>query len=56
MVHIIHLEGAFANIISDETGIETNAETSGASAENMTTLKDGNAEIAFSQTDILPMR
>ncbi len=46
------LGGAFANIISDETGIETNAETSGASAENMTTLKDGNAEIAFSQTDI----
>ncbi|WP_390622184.1 TAXI family TRAP transporter solute-binding subunit [Bacillus tuaregi] len=46
------LGGAFANIISEETGIETNAETSGASAENMTTLKDGNAEIAFSQTDI----
>lgn len=46
------LGGAFANIISNETGIETNAETSGASAENMTTLKDGNAEIAFSQTDI----
>lgn len=46
------LGGAFANIISDETGIETNAETSGASAENMATLKDGNAEIAFSQTDI----
>lgn len=46
------LGGAFANIISEETGIETNAETSGASAENMTTLKDGNAELAFSQTDI----
>ena len=46
------LGGAFANIISDATGIETNAETSGASAENMTTLKDKNAEIAFSQTDI----
>lgn len=46
------LGGAFANIISQETGIETNAETSGASAENMTTLKDGNAEVAFSQTDI----
>lgn len=46
------LGGAFANIISETTGIETNAETSGASAENMTTLKDGNAEIAFSQTDI----
>nr|WP_256240379.1 TAXI family TRAP transporter solute-binding subunit [Bacillus sp. V3B] len=46
------LGGAFANIVSGETGIETNAETSGASVENMTTLKDGNAEIAFSQTDI----
>ncbi|AGX03510.1 MULTISPECIES: TAXI family TRAP transporter solute-binding subunit [Bacillaceae] len=46
------LGGAFADIISDETGIQANAETSGASAENMNTLKDGNAEIAFSQTDI----
>jgi uncharacterized protein len=46
------LGGSMANIISDATGIETNAEVSGASAENMTTLKDGNAEIAFSQTDI----
>jgi uncharacterized protein len=46
------LGGSMANIISDETGIETNSEVSGASAENMTTLKDGNAEIAFTQTDI----
>lgn len=46
------LGGSFANIISDETGIKANAETSGASAENMTTLKAGDAEIAFSQTDI----
>ncbi|WP_017755288.1 TAXI family TRAP transporter solute-binding subunit [Calidifontibacillus oryziterrae] len=46
------LGGSLANIISDATGIQTNAEVSGASAENMTTLKDGNAEIAFSQTDI----
>lgn len=46
------LGGSFASIISDATGIETNAETSGASAENMTTLKAGDAEIAFSQTDI----
>ncbi|MFD2443241.1 TAXI family TRAP transporter solute-binding subunit [Bacillus sp. CGMCC 1.16607] len=46
------LGGSLANIIKDETGIETNAEVSGASAENMTTLKDGNAEIAFTQTDI----
>jgi uncharacterized protein len=46
------LGGSFANIIKDETGIEANAETSGASAENMTTIKNGDAEIAFSQTDI----
>jgi uncharacterized protein len=46
------LGGAIANIVKDATGIETNAEVSGASAENMTTLKDGNAEIAFTQTDI----
>lgn len=46
------LGGSFAEIISDETGIQVNAEVSGASAENMNTLKDGNAEIAFSQTDI----
>ncbi|MEH7180397.1 TAXI family TRAP transporter solute-binding subunit [Neobacillus vireti] len=46
------LGGSFAKIIKDETGIETNAETSGASAENMNTLKNGDAEIAFSQTDI----
>lgn len=46
------LGGAFANLISEETGIETNAETSGASAENLATLKDGDAEIAFTQTDI----
>jgi uncharacterized protein len=46
------LGGSFANIISDATGIETNAETTGASAENMQTLKDGDGEVAFSQTDI----
>ena len=46
------LGGSFAKIITDETGIKANAETSGASAENMNTLKDGNAEIAFTQTDI----
>ncbi|MDF1507485.1 TAXI family TRAP transporter solute-binding subunit [Robertmurraya sp. DFI.2.37] len=46
------LGGAFASIIQDETGIQANSETSGASAENMTTLKNGDAEIAFTQTDI----
>lgn len=46
------LGGSFANIISDETGIQANAETSGASAENMNILKVGEAEVAFTQTDI----
>lgn len=46
------LGGSFANIISDETGIQTNAEVSGASAENMNLLNKEEAEIAFSQTDI----
>jgi uncharacterized protein len=46
------LGGSFAKIVKDETGIEANAETSGASAENMNTLKNGEGEIAFTQTDI----
>lgn len=46
------LGGAFASIISDELGIDANAESTGASAENMTTLKAGDGEIAFTQTDI----
>ncbi|KUP07557.1 C4-dicarboxylate ABC transporter substrate-binding protein [Bacillus coahuilensis m2-6] len=46
------LGGAIAKIIQDETGIKSSAETSGASAENMATLKDGKIEIAFTQTDI----
>lgn len=46
------LGGAFAEIITSATDIQTNAEVSGASAENMNTIRDGNAEIAFSQTDI----
>ncbi|MCM3667514.1 TAXI family TRAP transporter solute-binding subunit [Mesobacillus maritimus] len=46
------LGGSFASIVSDETGIDTTAETTGASAENMQSLKDEKAEIAFTQTDI----
>lgn len=46
------LGGAFASIVSDEVGIDANAESTGASAENMTTLKAEDAEIAFTQTDI----
>ncbi|WP_281292942.1 TAXI family TRAP transporter solute-binding subunit [Bacillus marasmi] len=46
------LGGSFAKIITDETGIKTNAEVSGASAENMNLLANEEAELAFSQTDI----
>ncbi|XXM73844.1 TAXI family TRAP transporter solute-binding subunit [Lysinibacillus sphaericus] len=46
------LGGTFAKIIEDETGIKASASTSGASAENMASIKDGKTEIAFTQTDI----
>lgn len=46
------LGGTFADLISKETGIKTTAEVSQASAANMTALKEGTAEIAFTQTDI----
>ncbi len=46
------LGGTFAKIIQDETGIKSTAETSGASAENMAAIKEGDIEIAFTQTDI----
>lgn len=46
------LGGPLANFISDNTGVKTTAEVSQASAANMTALKDGEAEIAFVQTDI----
>ncbi|GKV66015.1 MULTISPECIES: TAXI family TRAP transporter solute-binding subunit [Sporosarcina] len=46
------LGGSFAEFIGEETGIKTTAEVSQASAANMTALKDGDAQIAFVQTDI----
>ncbi|RFU69216.1 TAXI family TRAP transporter solute-binding subunit [Peribacillus saganii] len=46
------LGGAFADIITDNTNAETTAQSSGASAENMEALKAGDADIAFTQTDI----
>jgi uncharacterized protein len=46
------LGGTLAKIIQDETGIKSTAETSGASAENMAAIKEGDIEIAFTQTDI----
>lgn len=45
------LGGAMANIVEEETGIKTTAESSQASAANMTALADGGAQIAFVQTD-----
>ncbi|HSI67507.1 MAG TPA: TAXI family TRAP transporter solute-binding subunit [Planococcus sp. (in: firmicutes)] len=45
------LGGAMANIIEEETGLNTTAEVSQASAANMTALADGSAELAFVQTD-----
>lgn len=46
------LGGNFANLIKDATGIEANAITSGASAENMALIKKEETEVAFTQTDI----
>lgn len=46
------LGGQIANILSSKTGAKITAQTSGASAENMETLRLGEAEMAFSQTDI----
>ncbi|MBK5446554.1 MULTISPECIES: TAXI family TRAP transporter solute-binding subunit [Peribacillus] len=46
------LGGQIGNIISDNTKANITPQTSGASAENMETLRVGEAEIAFSQTDI----
>lgn len=46
------LGGAMASIIEDNTDYKASAQSSGASAENMNTLKAGEAQIAFTQTDI----
>src|SRR5699024_10700467 len=46
------LGGAIATIISDETGIQTDAVSSNASVDNIEALRDGEAEIAFTQTDV----
>lgn len=45
------LGGQIGKIISDHTDVNITPQTSGASAENMETLRAGEAEIAFSQTD-----
>lgn len=46
------LGGEMAKIITDEIGIQTDAVSSNASADNMIALAEGEAEIAFSQTDV----
>ncbi|MBS4193679.1 TAXI family TRAP transporter solute-binding subunit [Lederbergia citri] len=46
------LGGNFASMIQDATGIESNAVTSNASAENMALIKKKEVEVAFTQTDI----
>lgn len=47
------LGGAIAKIITDETGIQTDAQSSNASADNIIALRDGEAELAFTQTDVV---
>jgi uncharacterized protein len=46
------LGGQIGKIITDNTDANITPQTSGASAENMEALRTGEAEIAFSQTDI----
>jgi|SRR5699024_900451 len=46
------LGGVIAKIITDETGIQTDVQSSNASADNIIALKDGEAEMAFTQTDV----
>ncbi len=46
------LGGAIAKIILDETGIKADAVSSNASADNIIAVKDGEAEMAFTQTDV----
>jgi len=47
------LGGEMATIISNETGIQTDAVSSNASADNIVALQEEEAEIAFVQTDVI---
>ncbi|WP_078378493.1 TAXI family TRAP transporter solute-binding subunit [Sutcliffiella halmapala] len=47
------LGGAMAQIISDEADVNTDAISSNASADNVIALKEGDAELAFVQTDVI---
>ncbi|MGD6961267.1 TAXI family TRAP transporter solute-binding subunit [Fictibacillus phosphorivorans] len=46
------LGGEMAKIVKDELDVEANSQASGASVENMQLLQDGDADVAFTQTDI----
>lgn len=47
------LGGEMASIISNETGIQTDAVSSNASADNAVALQEEEAELAFVQTDVI---
>jgi hypothetical protein len=47
------LGGEMATIITNETGIQTDALSSNASADNVIDIAEGNAEIAFVQSDVV---
>jgi uncharacterized protein len=47
------LGGEIAKIITDETGTKVDALSSNASAANVIALRDGEAELAFVQTDVM---
>jgi TRAP transporter TAXI family solute receptor len=47
------LGGEIANIITDQTGIQTDVQSSNASADNILALREGDAELAFVQTDVI---
>ncbi|MEJ8764445.1 TAXI family TRAP transporter solute-binding subunit [Oceanobacillus sp. HCA-5259] len=47
------LGGEMAQIITSETGIQTDSPSSNASADNVIALKEGEAELAFVQTDVV---
>ncbi|GAB3048513.1 TAXI family TRAP transporter solute-binding subunit [Virgibacillus ainsalahensis] len=47
------LGGEMAQNISDATGIQTDAVSSNASADNIVALQEGEAELAFVQTDVM---
>src|SRR5699024_3941280 len=44
--------GVIAKIITDETGIQREVQSSNASTDNIIAQKDGEAEMAFTQTDV----